>query len=401
MTLSVKKIAKLTARGRYFDAHGLYLQVISPTNRSWLLRFELRGRKRWMGLGSAATFTLAEARERALAARKLLADKIDPLDARRTERAQLAAAAAKSRTFAQVASEFFDTHSVSWRNRKHHRDFLNSLRHAALLAAQPVATIDEALVLATLQPLWTTKTITAQRLQQRIKAIMDFAVAAGYRSAGPNPARWEHLRHLLPAPDKITNVRPMPALSYAELPVFMAELRAVLGVAARALEFTILTAARTNEVLGAQWSEIDLDAAQWTIPGERMKAGKLHRVPLSRQAVALLQALPREGEFVFVGAKAGRPVGNVAMYRVLRQLRSAITVHGFRSTFRTWAEERTSFPAVIAEEALAHTIGSAVQRAYRRTDLLEKRTRLMQQWAEFCDTPIVAGAVVPLRGNRL
>jgi|SRR5215813_2870041 len=354
MTLSVKKIAKLTAPGRYFDSHGLYLQVISPTNRSWLLRFELNGRKRWMGLGSAATFTLAEARERALAARKLLADKIDPLDARRAERAQLAAAAAKSRTFAQVANEFFDTHSVSWRNRKHHRDFLNSLRHAALLAEQPVASIDEALVLAVLQPLSTTKTITAQRLQRRIKAIMDFAVATGYRPAGPNPARWEHLRHLLPAPDKIIAVKHMPALPYGELPSFMAELCRVEGIPARALEFTILTAARTGEVLGAQWSEIDLDAAQWLIPGARMKSGKPHRVPLSRQAVALLRALPREGEFVFVGAKAGRPVSNVAMYRVLRQLRDGITVHGFRSTFRVWAEERSAFPAVVAEQALAH-----------------------------------------------
>jgi integrase len=399
MTLSIKKIAKLTAKGRYFDSHGLYLQVVSPTNRSWLLRYELAGARRWMGLGSAATFTLAEARERARAARKLLADGIDPLDARRAERAQLAAAAAKSRTFAQVANEFFDTHSVGWRNRKHHHDFLNSLRHAALLAGQPVASIDEALVLATLQPLWLHKTVTAQRLQQRIKAIMDFAVAAGYRSAGPNPARWEHLKHLLPAPDKITAVRHMASLPYTELPTFMAELCAVAGVAARALEFLILTATRTSEVLSAQWSEIDLDNAVWTIPGTRMKAGKEHRVPLSRQCIELLQALPREAESVFVGAKAGRPVGNVAMYRVLRQLRTDVTVHGFRSSFRVWAEERTSFPAVVAEQALAHRVGSAVERAYQRSTLYEQRKRLMQAWADFACTPSVVGAVVSLRGR--
>jgi len=400
MTLSVKKIAKLTARGRYFDSHGLYLQVISPTNRSWLLRFELNGQKRWMGLGSVATFTLAEARERALAARKLLADKIDPLVARRAERAQLAAAAAKSRTFAQVANEFFDTHSVSWKNRKHHRDFLNSLRHAALLAAQPVAAIDEALVLAVLQPLWTIKTVTAQRLQQRIKAIMDFAVAAGYRSAGPNPARWEHLKHLLPAPEKIITVQHMASLSYQAVAAFMAELRAVPGVAARALEFTILTAARTGEVLGAQWSEIDLDNAVWTVPGARMKTGKEHRVPLSRQCIELLRALPREGDdVVFIGAKAGTAIGNVAMYRVLKALRADVTTHGFRSTFRVWSEERTSFPAVVAELALAHRVGSAVERAYQRSTLYEFRVRMMAQWAEFCDTPSVAGAVVPLRGR--
>src|SRR5262249_10617481 len=321
MTLSLKKIAKLTARGRYFDSHGLYLQVISPNNRSWLLRFELNGRKRWMGLGSAATFTLAEARERALAARKLLADKIDPLQVRRTERAERAAAAAKSRTFAKVASEFFDTHSVSWRNKKHHRDFLNSMRHAALLADQPIAAIDEALVLATLQPLWLHKTITAQRLQRRIKAVMDFAVAAGYRAAGPNPARWEHLKHLVPAPEKITVVQHMPSLPHAELPTFMAELRAVPGIAARALEFTILTAARTGEVLGARWSEIDLEQRVWTVPAVRIKTGKEHRVPLSHQCVELLCALPHEGELIFIGSKIGSAIGNVAMYRVLRQLR--------------------------------------------------------------------------------
>jgi integrase len=269
-----------------------------------------------MGLGSAATFTLAEARERALAARKLLADKIDPLQMRRAERAERAAAAAKARTFRQVANEFFDTHSVSWRNRKHHRDFLNSLRHAALLAEQPITAIDEALVLATLQPLWLHKTITAQRLQRRIASVLDFAVACGYRSAGPNPARWKgNLEHLLPRPGKITVVKHMPSLPHAELPTFMAELRAVPGIAARALEFTILTAARTGEALGAVWSELDLEAAVWTIPGARMKTGQPHRVPLSHQSVELLRALPRESELVFIGSKIGHAVGNVAMYR--------------------------------------------------------------------------------------
>ena len=229
---------------------------------------------------------------------------------------------------------------------------------------------------------------------------MDFAVACGYRSAGPNPARWKgHLEHLLPKPDKITVVKHMPSLPYAELPAFMAELRAVPGVAARALEFTVLAAARTGETLGAQWSELDLEQCVWTVPGQRMKTGKPHRVPLSRQCIELLRALPREGEFVFVGAKAGRPVGNVAMYRVLRQLRS-VTVHGFRSTFRVWAEERTSFAAAVAEQALAHRVGSAVERAYQRSTLYDQRTRLMQAWADFACTPSVVGAVAPLRGSR-
>src|SRR5262249_17863264 len=401
MTLSVKKIARLTVRGRYFDAHGLYLQVMSPTNRSWLLRYELGGRKRLMGLGSAATFTLAEARERALAARKLLADKIDPLVTRRAERAERAAAAAKSRTFADVTAEYFDVHSVGWSNRKHRTDFLNTLRTHVfpMLGVLPVASIDEALVLSVLRPIWANKTITAGRVRTRIHAVLDFAAACGYRS-GPNPARWGHLRHLLPAPDKITAVKPMPALPYAELPAFMAELRAVPGVAARALEFLILTAARTGEAIAAAWSELDLDAAQWLIPGARMKTGKEHRVPLSTQAVELLRALPREGDVVCLGSTAGHRIGALAMYRVLKALGSDIIVHGFRATFRTWAEERTNFAAVVAEEALAHSIGSAVQKAYRRTDLFEQRARLMQAWSDFACTPSVAGVVVSLRGSR-
>jgi len=298
-----------------------------------------------------------------------------------------------------VASEFFDTHSVSWRNKKHHRDFLNSMRHAALLADQPIAAIDEALVLATLQPLWLHKTITAQRLQRRIKAVMDFAVAAGYRAAGSNPARWEHLKHLVPAPEKITVVQHMRSLPHAELPTFMAELRAVPGIAARALEFTILTAARTGEVLGARWSEIDLEQRVWTVPAVRIKTGKEHRVPLSHQCVELLCALPREGELIFIGSKIGSAIGNVAMYRVLRQLRD-VTVHGFRATFRTWVEEKTAYAPLLAEQALAHSIGSAVQKAYRRTDLFEQRARLMKTWSDFACTPSVVGAVVPLRGSR-
>jgi integrase len=250
------------------------------------------------------------------------------------------------------------------------------------------------------QPLWGNKTTTAKRLRQRIAAVLDFAAAAGYRS-GSNPARWEgHLEHLLAAPERIAPGKHHVALSYSELPAFISELRNVPGIAARALEFLILTGARTDEVRGATWEEFDLDGAVWIVPAERMKARKEHRVPLSRQAVAILRALPREGRLVFIGAKAGAAIGPAGMLRVLKQLRPDVVVHGFRSSFRDWVEERTAFPAIVAEQALAHTVGNAVERAYRRTTLLEQRTRLMQAWSDFCDTLVAAGKVTPLRGAR-
>ena len=375
MALTVRRLRRLTQPGRYLDAAGLYLQVVSPTNRSWLLRYELRGKKRWMGLGSVATFSLEEAR--------------------RAECAQQAAAAARNKTFAAVTAEYFDAHAGSWGSRKHRADFARTLKtHAAALHNLPVADIDEPLVLSVLQPIWSAKIVTAKRLRQRIASVLDFAAAAGYRS-GSNPARWEgHLEHLLAAPAKRA-VKHLAALPYAELPAFMAELRAVPGSAARALEFAILTAG-----IGARWSsEIDLANAVWIVPAQRMKGGREHRVPLSAQAIRLLRALPREGDFVFIGAKTGTAIGNLAMFRILKRLRADVTTHGFRSTFRVWTEERTSFPSVVAEQALAHAIGNAVERSYRRTDLFAKRTRLMQAWADFCDAPIGVRHAVPLRAR--
>jgi integrase len=254
------------------------------------------------------------------------------------------------------------------------------------------------MVLSVLQPLWNAKTITAQRLMQRIASILDFATAAGYRS-GSNPARWKgHLEHLLAAPERLAKVEHHAALPYVKVPAFVRELRNVEGIPARAFEFMVLTAARTNEVRGATWDDFDLDAQVWTVPALRMKARTEHQVPLSRQAIDLLRALPREGgNLVFIGAKAGAAIGKVALLRVLKPLRPGITVHGFRSSFRTWTEERTAFPAVVAEQALAHTVGSAVERSYRRTTLYEQRQRLMQQWADFIDTPVTATKVTPLR----
>jgi integrase len=373
------------------------LQVITATNRSWLLRYELNGKRRWMGLGSAATFSLEEARQRARKARQLLADKIDPLETRRAERAQAVAATAKNKSFATVATEYLAAHSAGWSDR-HREQFNSSLNaYAGTLSSLPVAAIDEPLILAVLTPIWDAKNVTARRVRNRIASVLDFAAAAGYRT-GTNPARWEgHLQHLLPAPDKVARVKHLPSLPYPELPAFFTELRALQGIPARALEFTILVAARTGEAIGARWPEIDLDNAVWMIPAVRMKGGAEHRVPLAPQALALLQALPREAEYVFVGSKAGAAIGPDAMQRLLRELGPQTTVHGFRSTFRTWAEERTSFPPLVAEQALAHTIGNAVERAYRRTTLFDHRTRLMSAWADYCYTPRVEASVTPIR----
>jgi integrase len=398
MALTVKRIAKLTSRRRYLDSDGLYLQVLSPSNRSWLLRYEFRGKKRWMGLGSLATFSLEEARARARKARQLLADGIDPLEVRKAERNRQILEAARNKTFATVAQEYYETHEASWSNRKHRQQFLNTLRDYAfpILGALPVADIDEPVILSVLRPIWATKTITAKRVRNRIASVLDFAAAAKYRT-GTNPARWEgHLEHLLAAPDKIAAVNHLAALPYTEIAAFLSELRELPGVPARALEFAILTAARTNEVIGARWSEIE--NSTWIISAARMKSEREHRVPLSTRALNLLSALPREGEFIFVGPKAGTAIGALAMLRVLRRLRSDVTVHGFRSTFRDWAAEQTAFANHVVEMALAHAIGDKVEAAYRRGDLLDRRRQLMEQWASYCAQPQRAGEVVSLRG---
>jgi integrase len=403
MALTVKRVARLTKPGRYRDGlvRGLYLQVMSASNRSWLLRYALGGHERWLGLGSVETFSLAEARERAHAARQLLEDKIDPLTVCRAERAERSAAAAKHKTFKIVAEQYDAAHGAGW-SKKHRANFLASLQRYAypLIGDLPVSAIDEALVLQVLQPIWHTRTVTAKRVRRRIAAVMDFAAASGYR-AGENPARWRgHLQHLLPSPEKIVTVQHFAALPYAELPALMSALRAVPGSAARALEFLILTAARTGEVLGATWDEIDLDNKGWVLSAGRMKTGREHRVPLSQQAMSLLRALPRDtGNYLFIGLKAGAAISEDGMRKVLVQLRPDLTVHGFRSSFRTWAEEQTSFAAVICEQALAHNVGNATERAYRCTDLFAKRARLMQQWADFCNSPIDVRHATPLRGR--
>jgi integrase len=407
MKLTAKRILKLLKTpGRYGDGDGLYLQVNTPGRASWILRYERDGRERAMGLGALVDFSLAEARQRAKAKRQLLADGVDPLDHRQAEREQKALAAARNVTFKQCAEQYYDAHADEWSNARHRQQFTSSMRDHVypIIGSSSVGAIDEPLVLKTLAPIWKIKTVTAKRVRNRIAAVLDYAAACKYRT-GTNPARWEgHLEHLLPAPEKIAAVKHHAALPHGGLANFITRLREVEGVTARALEFTILAAARTNETSEAVLEEIDLEARMWVIPAVRMKASREHRIPLSDRAIEILKQLPREAHnpYVFIGPKAGSNIGPVAMYRLLRSLREGISVHGFRSSFSDWAHDTTGYSNHVIELSLAHSIGSATEKAYRRSDLFAKRRRLMDDWAKYCATPKIAmpATVVPMRGGR-
>jgi len=359
------------------DRNGLVLEVFSPKSASWFLRYQRAGRERWLGLGPLHTYTLAEARVRARKARGLLADGVDPIEEKRR-------AETRSITFEATAQAYYLAHHRGWTNDQHRKSFLNSLRDHVFprLGQRPIGDIDEADVLSVLKPIWHEKTVTAQRVRNRMERVIDFAIAAKYRG-GSNPAKWAVLQHLLPQPEKIAQAKHHAALPYGELPTFMSRLRDMNSVAARALEFAILTATRRSEVYAARWSEIDWAAATWTIPASRMKARQQHRVPLSPQAIALLRTLYAENgnPHVFVGARQGDCVGESAMMRALRELDAHITTHGFRSTFSDWAHETTSYSNHTIEQSLAHAVGSPVERAYRRGDLFDKRRKLMEAWA--------------------
>jgi integrase len=289
-------------------------------------------------------------------------------------------------TFRQCAERMIASHEAAWKNPKHRAQWKATLATYAypMFGDLSVAAVDNGLVLKVLEPLWTTKPETAGRVRGRIEAVLDWAKARGYRE-GENPARWRgHLDKLLPNRRKVRAVKNHAAMPYRDIPDFMAELRDHTGVSARALEFAILTAGRTSEVIGATWSEIDLKSGVWTIPASRMKAGKEHRVPLSAPALELLKALPREGQHVFMGGRAGKPLSNMALLELMRGMKPGFVPHGFRSTFRDWAAETTAFPSEVVEMALAHAISSKVEAAYRRGDLFEKRRALMTAWAHHC-----------------
>jgi integrase len=402
--LTALEISRPMKPGMHADGDGLYLQVAGTYARSWIYRYSLNGRTRDLGLGSAGAnaISLKLARELAAKARQLRAQGIDPVERRRAERVTERVESAKAMTFAQCARAYIDTHEATWHNAKHRQQWANTLATYAypLIGTLPVKDIDTGLVLKVLNPLWNTKPETASRLRGRIEVVLDWAKVAGYRD-GPNPAAWRgHLEHSLPARSKVRAVKHHAALPYAEIPAFMVELRERTSTSARCLEFTILTAARTSEAIGARWDEVDFATRVWTIPAARMKAGRQHRVPLSGRAVAILHELSerREGEFIFPGGRAGRPLSNMAMLKMLALLgRDDLTTHGFRSSLRDWASETTSFPHEVCEMALAHAVGDKVEAAYRRGDLFEKRRKLMESWAQYCAKPATDGKVLALR----
>lgn len=412
--LSATFVSKCAKPGYYGDGNGLWLQVSGNLTKSWSFRFKRGGKLREMGLGALHTVTLAEAREKATEARKTLLAGIDPIEARRAQQAAMRAANAKTMTFTECAAAFIEANRAGWKNDKHAGQWESTLTTycVPIFGDINVAAVDTGLVLKVLEPIWTTKAETASRLRGRIESVLDWATVRGYRS-GDNPARWKgHLDKLLPKRSKVATVQHHPALAYSRIGAFMAALRGQQGMGARALEFAILTACRSGEVRGATWSEIDLEARRWIIPAGRMKAGKEHVVPLSDAALDLLRRLPRiEGtDAVFPNTK-GAALSDMTLTAVIRRMNGdeaptwtdaageAITAHGFRSTFRDWAGETTAYPREVIEHALAHQLRDRAEAAYARGSLLDKRARLMADWATCCaKAQGDAGNVTPIRG---
>ena len=393
----VDKMIREAKPGAYADDDGLYLKIGTTGAASWQYRYQINGKRRMMGLGSCANVGLAEAREKAADARKQVKQGIDPLEAKEAEQT---AVEAKATTFRELATEYIADHRPGWRNAKHGQQWENTLAQYAFpkIGDKPIAEISTEDVLRILKKLWTEKPETASRLRNRIELVIDAGRAKGLSTAA-NPAAWRgHLDKLLPKRTKASKGH-HAAMDYRELPAFYKRLTEDRdSLSSVALQITILTACRTSEVLLADWSEFDLDNRLWTIPGERMKAGKPHRVPLTDEVLKLLQGIKGEG-YVFPGARQGRPLSNMAMTMVLRRLgHPDLTVHGFRSSFRDWCAEETHYPNIVAEQALAHTVGNAVEAAYRRGDLLDKRRALMADWATYCTTKPAAN-VIPLRNS--
>jgi integrase len=400
--MSALAVSRLKDPGLHFvgGVSGLALQITPNGARSWVLRIHVSGKRREMGLGAFPDVTLSQARDKARAQRELLDQGIDPVEHRQAERRANAVSQASTMIFEKAATAYIEAHESTWRNAKHGQQWANTLKTYAYphIGHLAVGDIELPHILAVLEPIWKTKTETATRLRGRLELVLDWATARGYRE-GLNPARWRgHLDKLLPKPSKVAKVEHHAALPVQDLGAFMARLRQQQGMGAKALEFLILTAARSGEVRGATLDEFDLEAGMWTIPAERMKAGKEHRVPLVQAAIDLIKALPMMAgaPYVFHAPRGGQ-LSDMTITAVLRRMEVDAVPHGFRSTFRDWAAERTNYPRDMAEMALAHTIGNKVEEAYRRGDMFEKRRRMMADWARFCDTVETKGAVLPMK----
>lgn len=395
-SLTALKIKQKLKPGLYSDGLGLYLQVRSDTSKSWIFRYRANGKLRDMGLGPLHSLSLAEAREKAAACRSMRLNGLDPIEERRRKQRNERTDAIPVITFAQCAEAYIAAHRASWKNGKHAEQWSSTLRTYAYPVFKdiPVGRIDKDFVYKVLQPIWNTKNETASRLRGRIERVMAWAGAMGYRT-GDNPALWKgHLEFLLAKRSSVAPIVHHAALPIDDTPTFVGLLQRQETVTAYAFEFCILTATRTSETIGMRWDEIDDDGTMWTIPGKRMKAGRDHRVPLSDRAQAIIAEMKKIhiSDFVFSGRVTDRPLSTMAFLELLRRLgRTDITAHGFRSTFRDWAAERTDFPNEVVEMALAHTISNKVEAAYRRGDLFEKRRALAQTWADFCASLSKAG----------
>jgi integrase len=404
--LTARQAATINQPGMHPDGGGLYLFVGKGGSKSWIVRYAFHGKRHDIGLGPVRLVSLADARRKMADLARQRLDGADPLLERRAKRHAAAVQRANALTFAECADLYIDAQAAGWRaGSGQEQQWRNSLRDHALptLGALPVAAIDTGLVMRTIEGLWRTKPETASRVRGRIESILGWATVRGYRT-GDNPARWGgHLENLLPSRSRVAPIVHHEALPYGELPGFMVELHKQTGIAARAFEFVILTAARIGEVLGARWGEFDLAAKVWSVPGERRKAGRPHTVPLSDRGVELLGKPGAAGDLVFPGS-TGREARKQILYRVQAAIGwpTPYTLHGFRSTFRDWAGDQTAFPREITETALAHAVGNAVEQAYRRSSALEQRRQLMDAWARYCDQPAIEGNnVVAIRSDPI
>jgi integrase len=389
--LSVKRIEAMGDKpGLFCDGGGLYVQVSPEKTKSFVFRYQINHRPRKMGLGEVGLISLSDARKAAYAAHLLVKDGRDPIEERNARKAAIAVQAAKATTFKEMALDYIDANKDGWKNHKHAAQWLATLETYAfpVIGKLPVGAVDEGHLRKILQPIWRTKTETASRVRGRIEKILDRAKVLKLRT-GDNPARWTgHLDQLLPPRSAVAPVEHHTALPYRDLPAFIERLRHRNSVSARALEWTILTIARTGDTIGATWQEIDLKERIWTVPAARMKGRKGakkrdHVVPLSDRAMAILSNIRREGDFVFPGAREGHGLSGAAMSELLKEMEIDATVHGFRSTFKTWCSEETEYTNELSEMAMAHTISDKVEAAYRRGDMKKKRVALMQDWANF------------------
>lgn len=398
--LTAKRVATVRAPGYYRDGLNLVLQVSATGSKSWVFGYTLRGRSREMGLGSLHDVSLAAARKRAEEARALLKEGKDPIEVRDARRVAEALAKAATISSRDAWTRYIKAHRAGWRNAKHADQWTNTLETYAgpVLGDVPVSLVDVGLVMRVIEPHWKTKNETMRRVRARLEAVLDWARVHGYR-AGENPARWKgNLDKLLPKPSRVARVEHHAALGYAEIGAFMEKLREQAGEAARALEFLILTAGRTGEVIGAKPEEFDLDAGIWTVPASRMKGGRRHRVPLSLRAVEIVRdRVEQDRPYVFAGGKPGEPLSNMAMAETLKRMGQGVTVHGFRSTFRDWVADKTTYPRELAEAALAHKMDDTTEAAYQRSDMIEKRRAMMVAWSRYCAEPKPKGEVTPIR----